>query len=171
MPGIPPIDNLYPLNAIGMAPPKVPLSGITICVTILKLPFTSWDLAPIAIGVVLGISWITPPARRDPEGGCCSRKARPALAGLLYFISARLRKQAFDAAGNEKSQAKFAWLFLVGMTGFEPATTCTPCKYATRLRHIPESALRADYKFQIPKSKFQLLLSSIWRQSGFGLQI
>ena len=26
---------------------------------------------------------------------------------------------------------------LVGMTGFEPATTCTPCKCATRLRYIP----------------------------------
>ena len=25
----------------------------------------------------------------------------------------------------------------VGMTGFEPATTRTPCVYATRLRHIP----------------------------------
>lgn len=23
------------------------------------------------------------------------------------------------------------------MTGFEPATPCTPCKYATELRHIP----------------------------------
>ena len=26
----------------------------------------------------------------------------------------------------------------VGMTGFEPATTRTPCVYATRLRHIPK---------------------------------
>ena len=26
---------------------------------------------------------------------------------------------------------------LVGATGFEPATTCTPCKYATRLRYAP----------------------------------
>ena len=25
------------------------------------------------------------------------------------------------------------------MTGFEPATTRTPCVYATRLRHIPNS--------------------------------
>ena len=25
------------------------------------------------------------------------------------------------------------------MTGFEPATTRTPCVYATRLRHIPKS--------------------------------
>ena len=24
-----------------------------------------------------------------------------------------------------------------GATGFEPATTCTPCKYATKLRHAP----------------------------------
>ena len=26
---------------------------------------------------------------------------------------------------------------LVGIAGFEPATTCTPCKYATGLRYIP----------------------------------
>ena len=26
---------------------------------------------------------------------------------------------------------------LVGWTGFEPATTCTPCKCATGLRHHP----------------------------------
>ena len=27
----------------------------------------------------------------------------------------------------------------VGAAGFEPATTCTPCKYATRLRHAPKN--------------------------------
>jgi hypothetical protein len=29
------------------------------------------------------------------------------------------------------------FMILVGMTGFEPATPCTPYKYATGLRHIP----------------------------------
>ncbi len=28
--------------------------------------------------------------------------------------------------------------FLVGWTGFEPATSCTPCKCATGLRHHPK---------------------------------
>src|SRR5690625_3049133 len=28
---------------------------------------------------------------------------------------------------------------MVGLTGFEPATTCTPCRCATRLRHSPMS--------------------------------
>lgn len=32
--------------------------------------------------------------------------------------------------------------WFVGMTGFEPATTRTPCVYATRLRHIPEIGLQ-----------------------------
>ena len=31
------------------------------------------------------------------------------------------------------------FVLMVGMTGFEPATTCTPCKCATRLRYIPNS--------------------------------
>ena len=30
-------------------------------------------------------------------------------------------------------------VLMVGMTGFEPATTCTPCKCATRLRYIPNN--------------------------------
>ena len=33
------------------------------------------------------------------------------------------------------------WDRLVGATGFEPATPCTPCKCATRLRHAPTEAL------------------------------
>ena len=39
---------------------------------------------------------------------------------------------------KQKSQAN-AWLFLVGMTGFEPATTRPPDVYATGLRYIPIS--------------------------------
>jgi hypothetical protein len=27
---------------------------------------------------------------------------------------------------------------MVGARGFEPPTTCTPCKYATRLRYAPK---------------------------------
>ncbi len=35
------------------------------------------------------------------------------------------------------SATKANGLQFVGMTGFEPATPCTPCKCATGLRHIP----------------------------------
>ena len=38
---------------------------------------------------------------------------------------------------KEKAAISDDLLVLVGMTGFEPATTCTPCKCATRLRYIP----------------------------------
>ena len=31
--------------------------------------------------------------------------------------------------------------FMVGARGFEPPTTCTPCKYATRLRYAPKREL------------------------------
>lgn len=39
--------------------------------------------------------------------------------------------------------------FFVGMTGFEPATPCTPCKYATGLRYIPNAGakIRITTKF------------------------
>lgn len=33
-------------------------------------------------------------------------------------------------------QAGFS--ILVGARGFEPPTTCTPCRYATRLRYAPK---------------------------------
>gem|GEM_PF-3979543 len=28
-------------------------------------------------------------------------------------------------------------MILVGTPGFEPGTSCAPCKHATRLRHVP----------------------------------
>jgi hypothetical protein len=34
---------------------------------------------------------------------------------------------------------------LVGARGFEPPTTCTPCKYATRLRYAPNYKIIANY--------------------------
>src|ERR1700741_121423 len=33
-------------------------------------------------------------------------------------------------------------IFLVGARGFEPPTTCTPCRYATRLRYAPTCCAR-----------------------------
>ena len=33
---------------------------------------------------------------------------------------------------------------LVGARGFEPPTTCTPCKYATRLRYAPKARIIAE---------------------------
>ena len=35
----------------------------------------------------------------------------------------------------------FRYRKLVGATGFEPATPCTPCKCATRLRYAPRSVI------------------------------
>ena len=44
-------------------------------------------------------------------------------------------------------------IYLVGARGFEPPTTCTPCKYATRLRYAPKPAIIAE-SLQLPKHKF-----------------
>lgn len=35
------------------------------------------------------------------------------------------------------AKLKVSWFLLVGMTGFEPATSSPPVKRATMLRHIP----------------------------------
>jgi integrase len=46
----------------------------------------------------------------------------------------------FEAPDQSRLTEKDRGLRLVGATGFEPATTCTPSKCATRLRYAPEEA-------------------------------
>ena len=55
--------------------------------------------------------------------------------------------------------------FLVGAARFELATTCTPCRYATRLRYAPtrEKYIRAGETIRLVSAQqlddvFQLLL-------------
>lgn len=48
------------------------------------------------------------------------------------------------------------------MTGFEPATPCTPCKYATRLRYIPKS--HAKIRIGALFSKWNALLIPVFYQ-------
>ena len=38
--------------------------------------------------------------------------------------------------------------WLVGARGFEPPTTCTPCRHATRLRHAPRGRIIAEGSFR-----------------------
>mgnify|MGYP006979900365 CR=1 FL=1 len=51
------------------------------------------------------------------------------------------------------------------MTGFEPATTRTPCVYATRLRHIPKTDCKninfTDITSPIPEIKKEK--TSLWK--------
>ena len=42
-----------------------------------------------------------------------------------------------EAPGPSRSTEEDRGLRMVGATGFEPATTCTPSKCATRLRYAP----------------------------------
>src|SRR5215471_14590192 len=44
---------------------------------------------------------------------------------------------------------------LVGMAGFEPTTTCTPSRCATRLRYIPTRRRRSDSTSIIPFQESQ----------------
>jgi hypothetical protein len=39
-------------------------------------------------------------------------------------------------------------LILVGARGFEPPTTCTPCRYATRLRYAPKESESISDRFR-----------------------
>ena len=61
----------------------------------------------------------------------------------------------FKANKKASSTGQEAFLFalkLVGARGFEPPTTCTPCRYATRLRYAPleiVSGLLFDARFSV----------------------
>ena len=67
---------------------------------------------------------------------------------------------------------------LVGARGFEPPTTCTPCKYATRLRYAPtkERIISSgqyfqnsrEFRFQVKGSVSIGLLISSFIQTDSG---
>src|SRR5262245_49554651 len=44
---------------------------------------------------------------------------------------------------------------MVGATGFEPATTCTPCRCATRLRYAPAISFRVGRAAATGRSCYQ----------------
>src|SRR5438105_6912697 len=46
-------------------------------------------------------------------------------------------------------------MMMVGMAGFEPTTTCTPSRCATRLRYIPTRRRRSDPSSIIPLQESQ----------------
>ncbi len=49
----------------------------------------------------------------------------------------RLEVLVVREAEVKKQKRPIGLFCFVGVTGFEPATPCTPCKYATGLRHTP----------------------------------
>ena len=63
---------------------------------------------------------------------------------LSRTFAANLLPTGSDPKGEARDRSPFSeedrGLRLVGATGFEPATTCTPSKCATRLRYAPEEA-------------------------------
>ncbi len=73
--------------------------------------------------------------------------AKPAVPAsrLLLVVEPACRcfvSTASAAFKTKKTSRKGrSFCFMVGMTGFEPATTCTPCKCATRLRYIPNTEI------------------------------
>src|SRR5262245_4483556 len=60
-----------------------------------------------------------------------ARAVSAARAGVLGYARVRTWPRPWSKTPSER------WQVLVGATGFEPATPCTPCKCATRLRHAP----------------------------------
>ncbi len=66
------------------------------------------------------------------------RKIAPGdFVNLGYGSTFPPKFKAKNKASSTGQEALFFALNLVGARGFEPPTTCTPCRYATRLRYAP----------------------------------
>ena len=81
---------------------------------------------PLAVSPFLGAGIYTP---LSAARGAVSRNERE---GLASPVAVNQRFGDTRAATGCLSEA-----YLVGVTGFEPATPCTPCRCATKLRHTP----------------------------------
>ena len=69
--------------------------------------------------------------------GRCSRKSKSKWNLLLIVFICFGSPGKPGTFANKKNPTRKCWIFLVGMTGFEPATTRPPGVYATGLRYIP----------------------------------
>ena len=86
-------------------------------------------------------SWVSAAEKR-----CTARHFRAAAGPISQLWKwglieaerrdAKTQSKALPRAGRG-IEVRFS---MVGATGFEPATPCTPCKCATRLRHAPTEA-------------------------------
>ncbi|UCE69507.1 MAG: hypothetical protein JSW57_00915, partial [Flavobacteriaceae bacterium] len=63
--------------------------------------------------------------RRDPEWGELNKIQHSPTAVLSFLFASGLQTSLRPA--QTKNPTHLRWIFFVGMTGFEPATTRTPC--------------------------------------------
>jgi hypothetical protein len=50
------------------------------------------------------------------------------------------------------------YFILVGARGFEPPTTWTPSKYATRLRYAPRARIIAEHIYYVARFEMKLVI-------------
>jgi hypothetical protein len=62
------------------------------------------------------------------------------IIGKIQQNLSPMRKSCVEMNKALRACARKALIFLVGARGFEPPTTCTPCRYATRLRYAPKES-------------------------------
>lgn len=73
-------------------------------------------------------SFVRNPDRRDPRSLVADYPTGPVCIEARFANRLLKYRQSAVELMNE----------MVGVRGFEPPTTCTPCRYATRLRHTPK---------------------------------
>ena len=78
----------------------------------------------------------TPPHRRN---FCLEAKPAIPASRLLLVVEPPFRSFKFYVrqADTKKPAFQQVFFYLVGTRGFEPPTSCTPCKRSTRLNYVP----------------------------------
>ena len=72
--------------------------------------------------------------KREPVLAYLPRQPATKFVGAVWVQESDFKD--FGEMTQPEKQAK-SLIYMVGARGFEPPTTCTPCRYATRLRYAP----------------------------------
>jgi hypothetical protein len=98
----------------------------------IKKPFLTSSVKGLCFVGVTGLL-------RDPYWGGLKQALFGRFASWPFLFLRLMKVKNFQRLGIKKPflTSSVKGLCFVGVTGFEPATTCTPCKYATGLRYTP----------------------------------
>ena len=98
-----------------------------------------WRRAKERAGVTVGIQFKDLRALGATDAAKAGKGRAEIPTRLAHTTGNRCTYAHVDAIEKTRTALNCAGSILVGARGFEPPTTCTPCRYATRLRYAPKA--------------------------------